>query len=64
MDRPAILHAYNATDITHELYNSEQKPTRDHAHNTVRFAIPTIADGRVYLGTRGHLDVFGLLPSK
>jgi hypothetical protein len=64
MDRPAILHAYDATDITHELYSSEQNPTRDRAHNTVRFAIPTVADGRIYLGTRGHLDVYGLLPQK
>ncbi len=64
MDRPAILHAYDATNITHELYNSEQNSARDRANNTVRFAIPTIADGRVYLGTRGHLDVYGLLPQK
>jgi len=61
IDRHAILHAYDATDITHELYNSEQNSARDRANNTVRFAIPTIADGRVYLGTRHHLDVYGLL---
>jgi len=61
IDRPAILHAYDATDISHELYNSEQNSARDRGHNTVRFAIPTIADGRVFLGTRGHLDVYGLL---
>lgn len=45
MDRPAVLHAYDARDITHELYNSEQKSERDRADMTVRFAIPTIADG-------------------
>jgi len=64
IDHPAILHAYDATNITHEFYNSEQNPARDHGHNTVRFAIPTVADGRVYLGTRGHLDIYGLLPPK
>jgi hypothetical protein len=64
IDRPAILHAYDATNLAHELYNSEQNPTRDHGHNTVRFSIPTIADGRVFLGTRGHLDVYGILPNK
>jgi len=61
MDRPAILHAYDATNITHELYHSEQNSARDRGDNTVRFSIPTIADGRVFLGTRGHLDVYGLL---
>lgn len=61
MDRPAVLHAYDARDITHELYNSEQKSERDRAGMTVRFAIPTIADGHVLVGTRGRLDVYGLL---
>ena len=61
MDRPAVLHAYDATDITHELYNSEQKSDRDRAGMTVRFAIPTVADGHVFVGARGRLDVYGLL---
>jgi hypothetical protein len=61
MDRPAVLHAYDATDITHELYNSEQKSERDRADMTVRFAIPTIADGHVFVGARSRLDVYGLL---
>lgn len=61
MDRPAVLHAYDARDITHELYNSEQKSDRDRAGMTVRFAIPTIADGHVFIGARGRLDVYGLL---
>jgi hypothetical protein len=38
MDRPAVLHAYDARDITHELYNSEQKSERDRAGITIRFA--------------------------
>jgi hypothetical protein len=61
MDRPAVLHAYDARDITHELYSSEQKSERDRADMTVRFAIPTIADGHVFVGARGQLDVYGLL---
>ncbi len=61
MDRPAVLHAYDANDITRELYTSEQKGERDRADMTVRFAIPTIADGHVFIGERGRLDVFGLL---
>ncbi len=61
MDKPAVLHAYDARDITHELYNSEQKSERDRAGMTVRFAIPTIADGHVFVGARRQLDVYGLL---
>lgn len=61
IDRPAVLHAYDATEITHELYNSEQNSARDRAGMTVRFCIPTIVDGHVFIGTRGRLDVYGLL---
>ena len=60
-DRPAVLHAYDAADVTHELYNSEQMSERDRAGMTVRFSVPTVADGRVFLGGRGRLDVYGLL---
>ena len=63
MDRPAVLHAYDARDITHELYNSEQKSDRDRADMTVRFAIPTIADSHVFVGARSRLDVYSLLNS-
>jgi hypothetical protein len=48
MDRRAVRHAYDAKDITHELYNSEQKSKRDRADMTVRFVIPTIADGHIF----------------
>lgn len=61
MDRPAVLHAYDAVNIAHELYSSEQNPRRDRAGMTVRFAIPTVADGHVFVGTRGRLDMYGLL---
>ncbi len=61
MDRPAVLHAYDANDITHELYNSEQNSARDRAGMTVRFCIPTIADGHVFIGARSRLDAYGLL---
>ena len=61
MDRPAVLHAYDARDISRELYSSEEVSVRDRAGMTVRFAIPTIADGHVLVGVRGRLDVYGLL---
>jgi hypothetical protein len=58
----AILHAYDAADVSKELFNSRENADRDHAGVGVRFAIPTIADGHVYIGTNGEVDVYGLLP--
>ena len=57
----AILHAWDALDLTRELYNSEQVPARDFGGPALRFTIPAIVDGRVYIGTKGEVDVYGLL---
>jgi hypothetical protein len=64
-DQPAILFAYDAANVSRELYNSTQDPTRDRAGNALRFTIPTIANGRVYVPTKRRIDVYGLLtPAK
>jgi hypothetical protein len=57
-----VLHAYNATNLTSELYNSNQAAnSRDHFSDN-KFVTPMVANGKVYVGTPNSVVVFGLLP--
>jgi hypothetical protein len=62
--RSAVLYAHDAENVAHVLYTSKQNYERDNAGLALRFAIPTVANGHVYLGTKKHLEVYGLLPVK
>jgi hypothetical protein len=59
---PAVLHAYDATNLAHELYNSTQAAAnRDQFGTGNKYITPTIADGKVFVGTTNAVAVFGLL---
>jgi len=55
------LHAYDATNLAHELYNSNQAGTRDRFGAGNKFITPMIAEGKVYVGATNGVAVFGLL---
>lgn len=60
---PAVLHAYDATNLANELYNSKQAANnRDSFGNGNKFITPSVIHGKVYVGTPGGVAVFGLLP--
>jgi hypothetical protein len=56
-----VLHAYDAANLATELYNSNQAGSRDNFSDN-KFITPTIANGKVYVGTPTGVIVFGLLP--
>ena len=58
----AVLHAYDATNLAHELYNSNQAAAnRDQFGMGNKYITPTVADGKVFVGTTNAVAVFGLL---
>jgi hypothetical protein len=55
------LRAYDATGVSKELYTSSQAGGRDSLNGAVKFSVPTVANGKVYVGTHNKLLIFGLL---
>lgn len=56
-----ILYAHDATNVANLLYSSESNVARDNPGNSVKFIVPTIANGKVYVDSESQVSVFGLL---
>lgn len=60
-EHPAILYAFDATNVSQPIYSSEENFARDRAALATRFVVPVVVNGRVYFGTRSEVEVYGLL---
>ena len=59
---PAVLRAHAAADVSIELYTSGQNAARDAPGKAIKHTVPTVFNGKVYVGTQGQVSIYGLLP--
>jgi hypothetical protein len=59
---PSMLFAHDASNVANQLYSSPTSGTGA-AGKAIKLAVPTVANGKVYIGSQGQFDVFGLLPN-
>ncbi len=58
-----VLRAYDAANLGNKLYTSTQNASRDQPGSFVKFSVPMVADGKVFVGTLTGLSIYGLLNS-
>jgi outer membrane protein assembly factor BamB len=61
LDHNLVMHAYDASNLANELYNTNQNAGRDALGFGGVFAVPTVINGRVYVVANNQLNVYGLL---
>jgi Malectin domain len=61
IDYGSVLHAYDASNLATELYNSSQNQSRDGLSGYVKFSSPVVTNGQVFVGLSSSLAIFGLL---
>ena len=60
---PGTLHAYDASNLANELWNSDMNPERDQMPPITKFVSPTVANGKVYVPSSANVvTVYGILP--
>jgi hypothetical protein len=60
---PAALDAFDPTNVATEFYSSTTNAARDSAGKAVKFVVPVVTNGKVYVGAQGEVDVYGLFQS-
>jgi hypothetical protein len=57
-----VLYAYDAVNLSNELYNSNQVTSRDSLGLAMKMSPPVVANGKVFVIANSQLVVYGLLP--